>query len=120
MSWKIDLTVLKSRCYGRSHRAWWDSNTSYKEDDHTDRYLRGRLISALVIPEIENSLRDRTLRTCHQFINKVANRLSTRTGASGTESNIAQLDQLDEPEDLTDALNNLAQKYGGHANRQIQ
>lgn len=60
-----------------------------QKDYHTDKYLRDRLMSAVEIPDIQNTLRDRTPRTSHQLINRVENLLSTRAGSSGTEANMS-------------------------------
>lgn len=71
-------------------------------------------MSAIDLPEIQNALRDRTPRTSHELINRVANRLSTRKGSSGAEAHVAEheLDGADEKGDLLDALYTLGQKYG--------
>ena len=48
------------------------------KDYHTDRYLRDRLMTAVDIKEINDSLKDRVPRNAHQLFNRVANRLSSR------------------------------------------
>lgn len=55
-------------------------------DYHTDCQRRDRLLDAVDLPAIENSLRDRTPRICQQLINRVANRMSSRKKTDGTTS----------------------------------
>lgn len=76
-------------------------------------------MSATDLSEIQNSLRDRTPRTSHQLINRVANRLSTRKGSSGAEDSIVNQEHCgsSEDEEIQDALYTLGQKYGGDAKR---
>lgn len=59
-------------------------------DYRTDRQLRDRLLNAVDIPHIQDSLRDRATRTAQQLINRVATRLSTRPRQQGPSQHAQQ------------------------------
>lgn len=53
---------------------------------HSDRQLRHRLLNSVDISTIPDVMRERTLLTSHQLINRVANRLSTNPRTAGSVS----------------------------------
>lgn len=53
---------------------------------HSDRQLRDRLLNAVHIPAVRDSLRERTPCTAHQLINRVGNRLLTERKTAGSIS----------------------------------
>lgn len=90
-------------------------------DYNTDRQLRDRLVNAVDIPRIQDSLRDRTPRTAQQLINRVANRLSTKKhSAGGNAAHLATENDRRDMEDEKEANYTLGQEYGGEAERNVK
>ena len=93
------------------------------EDYHTDRYLRDRLMTAVDIPSINESLKDRVPRNAQQLVNRVANRLSGRKNSSSStdQGYIAQGMNHDKMGDMKDeAMYSIGQSYGGEAKRPVK
>lgn len=91
------------------------------EDYHTDRYLRDRLMTAIDIPNISDSLKDRVPRNAHQLVNRVANRLSGRKNSSGTTLTfIGKHNNQSEPKNKDEALYSIGQNYGGEAKGKVK
>lgn len=84
-----------------------------------DRYLRDRQLTAVEIPRIWDSLRDRMPRTAQQLINRVANRLSDKPKTAGTELALHAEDD-DPTENGSSAMYNLGKNYGGKAQRETK
>lgn len=72
---------------------------------HGDQYLRDRLLTAMYMPHIIESLRDRVPCTSEQFINRVANRLSSHPKTAGSvfaNCNTRYYNREDEWADITE------------------
>ena len=82
---------------------------------HEDKFLRDRLLTAVDIPSIQSSLRDRLPRTSQQAINRVAIQLSDRKRSAGGSSACITQDDDDDK-----ALYSLGKSYGGEARRDVK
>lgn len=51
---------------------------------HKDRFLRDRLLTAVDIPNILTTLRDRMPRTSQQAVNRIANQLCDKPKSAGS------------------------------------
>lgn len=91
------------------------------DEYHSDIQLRDRLLTAVDIPTIRDTLRDKRPRTSHQLIHLVPNRLSTNKKTAGTISaHLATRQQVFEEDSLCDIMYSLGQFYGGNVKRNIK
>ena len=74
---------------------------------HDDKFLRDRLLTAVDIPSIQSSLRDRLPRTSQQAINRVAIQLSDRKRSAGSNAACTVEDN--------ETFYSLGKTYGGEA-----
>lgn len=86
----------------------------------TDQFLRDRLLTAVDIPSIQSTLRDRLPRTSQQTINRVANQLSDKKKTAGSNSVCMTSAYTNVPYKTHDPYENhvhysLGKTYGGDA-----
>lgn len=55
---------------------------------HTDNFLRDRLLTAVDLPAIQSTLRDRMPQTSQMAVNRVANQLSDKPGSAGSNPSV--------------------------------
>lgn len=82
---------------------------------HADHFLRDRLLTAVDIPKIQLTLRDRMPRNSQNAIQRVANQLSDKLRSAGT--NIV-CSAEDDSTDQTKILYSLGKTFGGDAKTQ--
>ena len=80
---------------------------------HSDNFLRDRLLTAVDIPAIQATLRDRMPRTSQQAVNRVANQLCDQSRSAGSNSACF----IDEK---SSANYTLGRSYGGDAKRETK
>lgn len=92
-------------------------DTSY----HADRFLRDRLLTAVDLPALQTTLRDRIPRSSHQAVQRIANQLSDKKGSAGsTVAMIAGSSPIYGSGYENEALYSLGRTYGGDAKRRVK
>lgn len=91
---------------------------------HEDSFLRDQLLTAVDIPGIQTSLRDRIPRTSEQAVNRIENRLSEKKEAAGrTVNNMEASFEPDSDvnkESHTSAMYYIGQSYYGEVKRNVR
>lgn len=78
---------------------------------HSDAFLRDRLFTAIDIPIIHSTLRDRLPCTSHQAVNRVANTLSYKAHSASSTS--ACMVEAEDDQFRTEAHYSLKDSFGG-------
>lgn len=81
---------------------------------HDDSFLRDRLLTAVDLPAVQVTLRDRMPRSSQQAVNRIANQLCDRPRSAGSIAACATLDDSD-GEANAEANYSLGKVYGGEA-----
>lgn len=88
---------------------------------HTDGFLCDRLLTAVGLPAIHSSLRDRMPRSSQEAVNLIANQLSDKVKSAGSASAcVAHFDDEDSNAAYVQVLYSLGKAIGEDARRNIK